>query len=151
MRNRNGVLVLAGLCIASSVMPVAVASAATASRPAAAGTQGWASVPAAARAPIAKALARDDAAKMVAGLRPSTLAIDKQATIDDFGTTVAVSGNTVVVGAHGHTVGSNLSQGAVYVFTRPSTGWKNMPARRCTSRPAERSRDAGWRTSRLTH
>lgn len=41
---------------------------------------------------------------------------------DDFGVSVAVSGDTVVVGAKG----ANSSRGAVYVFTKPVTGWANM-------------------------
>jgi hypothetical protein len=43
---------------------------------------------------------------------------------DEFGTSAAVSGSTIVVGAPYHTVGSNGDQGAVYVFTQPpSGGW----------------------------
>jgi hypothetical protein len=46
--------------------------------------------------------------------------------IDQFGTAVAVSGSTVVVGAPLATVGSKLQQGAVYVFVKPANGWGNM-------------------------
>jgi hypothetical protein len=47
------------------------------------------------------------------------------ATYDDyFGASVAISGGIVVVGADGATVGGNQSQGAVYVFVKPKTGWK---------------------------
>jgi hypothetical protein len=45
---------------------------------------------------------------------------------DQFGTAVAVSGSTVVVGAPLATVGSKLEQGAVYVFVKPANGWGNM-------------------------
>jgi trimeric autotransporter adhesin len=38
------------------------------------------------------------------------------------GTSVAVSGNTVVAGAVNHQVGSNPTQGAVYVWVMPTTG-----------------------------
>jgi len=38
------------------------------------------------------------------------------ATGDNFGSSVAISGTTVVVGAQGVTVGSNIVQGAAYVF-----------------------------------
>jgi hypothetical protein len=38
---------------------------------------------------------------------------------------VAVSGNTIVVGAPYHLVGSYAAQGAVYVFVRPASGWAN--------------------------
>ncbi len=42
---------------------------------------------------------------------------------DEFGGTVAVSGDTAVVGAPGHKVGPNAGQGTVYVFVRPAAGW----------------------------
>lgn len=44
---------------------------------------------------------------------------------DEFGYSVAVSGNTVVVGAPEHKVGTNAQQGAVYVFTMGAGGWAN--------------------------
>ena len=44
---------------------------------------------------------------------------------DDFGTSVSISGNTVVVGAPDATVGANSGQGAAYVFTEPGSGWAN--------------------------
>ena len=40
-----------------------------------------------------------------------------------FGTSVAISGNTAVVGAGFATVGSNFRQGAAYVFVMPKAGW----------------------------
>ena len=45
---------------------------------------------------------------------------------DYFGYSVSISGNTVVVGAPGATVGANSGQGAAYVFTEPGSGWANM-------------------------
>jgi len=45
---------------------------------------------------------------------------------DAWGYSVAISGNTVVVGWPNATVGSNRAQGAVYVFAMPPTGWANM-------------------------
>ncbi len=42
---------------------------------------------------------------------------------DLFGTGVAISGNTVVVGATWADVGPNLLQGAAYVFVRSGTAW----------------------------
>ncbi len=42
-----------------------------------------------------------------------------------FGHSVAVSGNTIVVGAPFREVGKNTGQGAVYVFVKPTSGWKN--------------------------
>ena len=40
-----------------------------------------------------------------------------------FGTSVAVSGDTILVGAPNHTVGPNSRQGAVYVFVRNGATW----------------------------
>ena len=42
---------------------------------------------------------------------------------DAFGSNVAVSGDTVVVGAFGDDIGSNSGQGSAYVFVRPAGGW----------------------------
>jgi hypothetical protein len=42
------------------------------------------------------------------------------------GWAVSVSGNTVVVGASGAQIGQIVGAGAVYVFVKPRTGWKNM-------------------------
>src|SRR5882757_8577354 len=43
-----------------------------------------------------------------------------------FGHSLAVSGNTIVVGASQETIGSNADQGAVYVFVKPAAGWVDM-------------------------
>ena len=40
-----------------------------------------------------------------------------------FGTSVAISGDTILVGAPNHTVGPNSRQGAVYVFVRNGATW----------------------------
>ena len=49
------------------------------------------------------------------------------ASIDDrFGISVAISGDTVVVGAGLDDIGTNDFQGSAYVFVKPSTGWMNM-------------------------
>ena len=48
------------------------------------------------------------------------------ATNNEFGDSVSISGNTVVVGAPDAKVGSNSQQGAAYVFTEPGSGWANM-------------------------
>jgi hypothetical protein len=45
---------------------------------------------------------------------------------DQLGTSVAVSGNTVVVGALIHTVGSVFEAGAAYVYVMPASGWTSM-------------------------
>jgi hypothetical protein len=44
---------------------------------------------------------------------------------DSFGYAVAIAGGTVAVGAPGKTVGGNKNQGTMYVFSRPSSGWRN--------------------------
>lgn len=45
---------------------------------------------------------------------------------DDFGASVAISGDTAVVGAPYATVGSNEYEGAAYVFVKPAGGWRSM-------------------------
>ena len=52
-------------------------------------------------------------------------------TSDEFGYSVAVDGDTIVVGAHldDHTDGdgdTNDDEGAAYVFTKPANGWADM-------------------------
>lgn len=42
---------------------------------------------------------------------------------DGFGTSVAISGDTVVVGAHYDDIGSKLNQGSAYIFMKPPGGW----------------------------
>ena len=56
----------------------------------------------------------------------ATLTASDGAAGDGFGCSVAISGSTVVVGAPNAAVGSNGSQGAVYVFTESKSGWANM-------------------------
>ena len=45
------------------------------------------------------------------------------AATDEFGESVAVSGNTLVVGAGNHAVNGNAAQGAAYVYTFAGTTW----------------------------
>jgi hypothetical protein len=45
------------------------------------------------------------------------------ATNDHFGWDVAISGDTVIIGAYDHKIGANTSQGAAYVYTRSGTSW----------------------------
>ena len=45
------------------------------------------------------------------------------ASDDFFGISVGLSGDTAIVGAWNHTVGSNAQQGAAYIFARGGTGW----------------------------
>jgi hypothetical protein len=44
---------------------------------------------------------------------------------DMLGSSVAISGNSVIAGAPRATVGSSFYQGAAYIFVRPSGGWKS--------------------------
>jgi len=45
---------------------------------------------------------------------------------DYFGSSVAISGDTVVVGAYGDDIGANANQGSAYVFEKPAGGWTDM-------------------------
>jgi hypothetical protein len=45
---------------------------------------------------------------------------------DALGSSIAISGDTVVVGAPLATINGAGAQGAVYVFVKPASGWKNM-------------------------
>lgn len=42
---------------------------------------------------------------------------------DNFGSSVSISNNVIVVGSPNAMVGSNAGQGAVYLFVEPPTGW----------------------------
>ncbi|MBS1796067.1 MAG: hypothetical protein JSS81_19605 [Acidobacteria bacterium] len=46
---------------------------------------------------------------------------------DFFGTSVSISGNTVVVGTYLDDVGANADQGSAYVFVRSGTIWTEQP------------------------
>ena len=48
------------------------------------------------------------------------------AAYDEFGSSVSISGDTVVVGAPTATVGANSLQGEAYLFTEPGAGWADM-------------------------
>jgi hypothetical protein len=55
-------------------------------------------------------------------------ASDRNPGDDQLGTSVAVSGNTIVAGAPNHSTGSTSDQfeaGAAYVYMRPAGGWAN--------------------------
>jgi len=45
------------------------------------------------------------------------------APVDEFGSSVALDGDTAVVGAWSNTVGANVQQGSAYVFVRSGTVW----------------------------
>jgi hypothetical protein len=78
-------------------------------------------LPAEAQQAISAALARD-----LPGVQDSTLTASDGANDDNFGISVAIDGNTVVVGAQFVTINGNAEQGAVYVFVKPPRGWANM-------------------------
>ena len=44
----------------------------------------------------------------------------------NFGSSIAIAGNTIVVGCDQASVGGNSGQGALYVFVEPVGGWTNM-------------------------
>ena len=56
-------------------------------------------------------------------LEQAQLAAPDGATSDQFGYSVALDGDTALVGAYGNTVSGNTTAGAVYVFTRTGTTW----------------------------
>src|ERR1051326_1340287 len=59
-------------------------------------------------------------------IQTAELASSDGAANDEFGWSVGISGNTIVVGAPFHTVASHSQQGAAYVFVMPDSGWGNM-------------------------
>lgn len=58
-------------------------------------------------------------------LQAAELTPSNAASNDYFGYSVAINGQTIVVGAPTATVGSTSYQGAAYVFVAPKTGWVN--------------------------
>lgn len=55
-------------------------------------------------------------------MQVAELSASDGAAYDTFADSVAISGDTIVVGAPGH----NMNTGEVYVFVKPETGWSNM-------------------------
>jgi uncharacterized protein (DUF2345 family) len=91
------------------------------------GSHDLASLPAAAQASISAALARDFASDESDALAGAPVVKQDKLTPSDgvkggfFGVSVTISGNTVAVGMN-----STSLPGAVYVFVKPASGWKNM-------------------------
>ena len=56
-------------------------------------------------------------------LRQATLTASDGRAVDFFGYSVALAGDTALVGVRNRTVGSNIYQGAAYVFVRSGTTW----------------------------
>ncbi|MBI3784775.1 MAG: VCBS repeat-containing protein, partial [Deltaproteobacteria bacterium] len=59
-------------------------------------------------------------------LQKAKLTASDGATNDWFGISVAISGDTVVVGAYYDDIGTNADQGSAYVFLKPGGGWTGM-------------------------
>lgn len=112
--------ILVAVLALGSVLAVGQASTSTINDRRPSSASGWASLPRDARTSISAALARDPAINMAA------LTASDGETFDTLGWNVAISGNTVAVGAPGATVGSNSDQGAIYIFVKPPSGWANM-------------------------
>jgi uncharacterized repeat protein (TIGR01451 family) len=58
-------------------------------------------------------------------MEQKVIAIDG-ASSDFFGLSVAISGDTAIVGAHGDNVGANTDQGSAYVFVRNGNTWSQQ-------------------------
>ena len=62
----------------------------------------------------------------VSAMETAKLTASDRANADHFGESVAIDGDTIVVGARADDVGSNLDQGSAYVFVKPGGGWITM-------------------------
>lgn len=60
------------------------------------------------------------------GWSGSILTASDAAVGNEFGTSVAISNNTIIIGSPANQVGSNVVQGASYLFVKPATGWATM-------------------------
>jgi hypothetical protein len=58
--------------------------------------------------------------------QPVKLTASDGAAHDQFGYSVALSGNTALVGAHQDTIGTNTFQGSAYAFTRSGAAWSQQ-------------------------
>jgi hypothetical protein len=95
-----------------------------AARQAPAVLRGLARLPSAARGPIAAALARDAPGSF---LQRGELTASHGVSGEEFGESVAISGNTIVVGTPNYVdPATNVEQGAAYVFTKPASGWAHV-------------------------
>jgi hypothetical protein len=64
-------------------------------------------------------------AAMATATHRYVLRIPRPAKFDQFGSEVVASGNTVAITAPDRKVGRHIEAGAIYVFTRPASGWSN--------------------------
>jgi hypothetical protein len=62
----------------------------------------------------------------VVATQASELVGSDEGYLDQFGGSVALNGDTAIVGAPQHTVGSSYDQGAAYVFAKSGTGWSQQ-------------------------
>jgi hypothetical protein len=76
----------------------------------------------------------------------ATLTASDPTSNDQLGTSVAVSGDTVVAGAYNHQVGSHPGQGAAYVFVMPTTGpWvSTTQTAELTASDGQAGDELGW-------
>lgn len=81
---------------------------------------------AAAQSPAQAQSLRRPANQLVPGFQTAELTASDGQSGSYVGTSVAISGNTVVVGAPGISSFSEVVPGAAYVYQRPSSGWTNM-------------------------
>jgi VCBS repeat-containing protein len=64
---------------------------------------------------------------------------------DQFGWSIAVSGDTVVAGVNFDDVGANADQGSVYVFQKPAGGWQSATeTAKLTASDGAGGDDLGW-------
>jgi hypothetical protein len=56
----------------------------------------------------------------------SKLVASDGAASDNFGTSVALSNDTAIVGADGDNIGGNADRGSAYVFVKPGSGWHGL-------------------------
>ena len=63
--------------------------------------------------------------------------------VDEFGASVALDGDTLLVGAHKKTIGGNVRQGAAYVFRRNGGAWTEEQRLTATDGQAEGSFGTG--------
>ena len=57
------------------------------------------------------------------GLEQAKLTASDGAAVDWFGISVAIAGDTIVVGAYGDDTDNGTNSGSAYVFTRTGTTW----------------------------
>jgi len=61
---------------------------------------------------------------------------------DQLGTAVSIRGNTLCAGAPSALVGSNIGQGALYMFAKPSRGWTDATQTTKVTEPNGEAKDA---------